>query len=75
MLIDSIIHGCISRNVKLNSYLERILLILPKFGLVRFFHILRNLNVEADKAANKGAILPLGSLNSTIYGKEMHPMP
>ena len=75
VLISIIIHGHTLRNGNLNSYLERIQILIPKFGYIKFVHILRNLNAEAEKTANHGVTLPIGSLKTTLWGQEMHPFP
>ena len=70
ILISDTIHGHKLRNAKLNSYLERIQLLLPKFSYINFYHILRSLNVEVDNVANQGVTLSIGSLKTTKWGEE-----
>ena len=43
----------------------------PKFGSIKFCHILRNISAEAGKATNSGVTLPIRSLNTTLWGHEM----
>ena len=75
MLISVVIHGDKLCNAKLNSYLERIQFMLPNFGYIKFYHILRSLNAEADNVANQGVTLPIGSLKTTMWGEESQPVP
>ena len=73
--ISATIHGHKLHNAKLNSYLERIQLLLPKFGYIKFYHILRSLNVEVDNVANQGITLSIGSLKTTKWGEESQSVP
>ena len=74
ILIISLIHDHAMHNVNLNSLLERIQTLLPKFDFVKFSHNLRNLNEDASQAANQGANLPAEILNTTAWGIEMQSM-
>jgi len=49
--------------LQLSTILRRIRSTLPKFHKISFFHILRNLNSQADMEANKGVIRSKGSLS------------
>ena len=53
--------------VHLASIIKKIRLLLPKFSKISFFHILRNLNSQADMEANLGSLCNRRSLvvNST----------
>jgi len=48
--------------IQLSNTLRKIKLILPKFHKISFYHIPRNLNSEADKEANQGALMSKRSL-------------
>ena len=75
VLINTAIHGHKLCNARLNSYLERIQLLLPKFGYIKFYHILRSLNVEVDNVANQGVTLSIGSLKTMKWGEESQSVP
>ena len=74
ILTSVVIYGHKLHNGKLNSYLERIQILLPKFGYIKFYHVLRSLNAEADNVANQGITLPNGSLNTMMWGEESQPV-
>lgn len=49
--------------LQLSIILRRIKSFLPKFHKISFYHILRNLNSQADLEANQGVLLSKGSLS------------
>ena len=51
-------------NPSLDNILQRIRNFLKDFEKVSYFHILRELNKQADYLANKACLLPLGSFSS-----------
>ena len=53
VIIEMLLHGRTSKNVKLNPCLERIRMNLVKFNSYKLFHILRNQNEEVSDVANK----------------------
>jgi len=49
-------------NATLNKILGRLKRVLQEFTIYKFYHILRNLNGEADQMANRGCSLLKGQL-------------
>ena len=59
----------------LDKILQRIQNIVKDFDMVSFYHILRELNNQADSLANKACLLPLGSFSSNGEPCLMQPLP
>ena len=51
-----------TQNIMLNNLLDKIRLLLRNFNSHKLYHVLRGLNGEADKEANRGALLETGVL-------------
>ena len=49
-------------NIFLIAIIKKILLLAAKFTAISFFHILRGLNAQADKEANKAAMMDMNTL-------------
>jgi ribonuclease HI len=62
MLIRAIAHSTKTQNAQLNNLLARICLLLQRFDSYQVFHVLRELNSEADEEANRGAKLEQGCM-------------
>ena len=62
-------------NPSLNKSLQRIQNILKAFDRVDSYHILRDLNKQADYLANKFCLLSQGSLNINGESKSFHMLP
>jgi len=62
------------QNLKLTCLIKRIQLLSRSFRKIEFFHILRTLNTEADKAANKVTLLNKGKLhvNNDVRWAHLH---
>ena len=59
----------------LDKILQRIQNFMKDFEKVSSFHILRELNKQADLMANKTCLLPLGSFSSNGDSCIMQPIP
>ena len=59
----------------LDKILHRIQNFMKDFEKVSSFHILRELNKQADLMANKACLLPLGSFSSNGDSCIMRPIP
>ena len=59
----------------LDKILQRIRNFLKDFEKVSSFHILRELNKQADYVATKAYLLPLGSFSSNGDSCTMQPLP
>ena len=64
MLISAIIRSSKTQSAQLNNLLARIRLLLKRLDSYQVFHVLRELNKEADEEANKGALLEQGRMNT-----------
>jgi ribonuclease HI len=62
LLIQAMITTPKSSNLKLTNLVKRIHLLSHSFQKIEFFHILRSLNSEADREANKETLLNKGDL-------------
>ena len=62
LLIQALITPTKVNNLKLARLLKRIQLLTRSFQKIKFFHILRILNTETDKVANKATLLSKGGL-------------
>ena len=60
LIIKSLNMGARFNNPSLNKALDRLKRVLQYFDSCKFYHILRNLNSEADQMANKGSVLMKG---------------
>jgi ribonuclease HI len=63
MIISAIIRSSKNQSAQLNNLLDKIRLLLRSFTSYKLFHVLRDLNEDADAEANRGALLAPGSLN------------
>jgi ribonuclease HI len=63
MLINAIIRSSKTQSAQLNNVLARIRLLLKRLDSYQVFHVLRELNKEADEEANRGALLAQGCMN------------
>ena len=63
LLIQAITNKKRPSHLQLAQILQRIRLLCKNFQSISFFHILRNLNSMADKAANDGSLLGRGILH------------
>ena len=63
MLIQAISNKKRPSNVQLAQIMKRIRTLYDDFHSINFYHILRNMNSMADKAANEGASLSRGILH------------
>ena len=73
-----ILHHLICRELPssfhLRQVIRRIFLLLPLFSSIEFFHVLRDLNEQADSAANEAISIGLGVLS--INGvQSLEPIP
>ena len=59
----------------LDKILHRIRNIVKDFDSVSFYHILRELNNQADSLANKACLLPLESFIPIRESCIIHPLP
>ena len=57
VIIQAIIRHSKTQSAILNNLLEKIHLLLRNFKSYKFFHVLRDLNGEADEEANRGTLL------------------
>jgi ribonuclease HI len=73
IIIQAIINHSKTQSIILNNLLDKIHLLLRNFKSYKFFHVLRDLNGEADKEANRGALLEAGVLtvNEMIESVEL----
>ena len=55
-------------NIFLTAIIKKIRLLAAKFTTISFFHILRGLNAQADKEANKAAVMDMKTL--TVNGRD-----
>ena len=62
MLIRAIAHSTKTQNAQLNNLLARKRLLLQRLDSYQVFHILRELNREADEEANRGAKMEQGHM-------------
>lgn len=62
MLISAIARSTKTQNAQLNNLLARIRLLLQRFDSYQVFHVLRELNREADEEANRGTKLEQGCM-------------
>lgn len=62
MLSSAIIRSSKNQSAQLNNLLDRIRL-LKNLDSYQLFHVLRELNKEADEEANRGALLAPGCMN------------
>jgi ribonuclease HI len=60
MLIQAIVLNRVTQNAKLNNLLAKIRLLLRGLDSFQIYHVLRELNHDADIEANKGAELEAG---------------
>lgn len=58
-----------------HSILQRIFLLIEKFENLKFFHILRALNEQVEKMANRGVQLEQGTLNKQGISTYLFPPP
>ena len=76
VIIHALNIHAIPHNMRLRHLLRKIMNLLPAFHKIKFFHILRELNGEADKAANFATRLSKGTLcineNSQIFNIPYH---
>ena len=73
-----ILHHLICRELpsssRLRQVIRRIFLLMPLFSSIEFFHVLRDLNEQADSAANEAISIGLGVLS--INGvQSLEPIP
>lgn len=66
MLIQALNTSAKIRNLKLAHLIKRIQLLPRSFRKIDFFHILRTINTEADKADNKATLLNNGDCMSIM---------
>jgi len=73
IIIQAIINHSKTQSITLNNLLDKIHLLLRNFKSYKFYHVLRDLNGEADKEANRGALLEAGVLtvNEVIESVEL----
>jgi ribonuclease HI len=62
LLIKKLNSKDLFNNASLNKMLGRLKRILHEFSSFKFYHILRNMNEEADQMANKGCTLAKGQI-------------
>jgi len=62
MLIQALVTPSKSRELKLARMIKRIILLASSFHKIEFFHILKTLNVEADRKSNKAITLGHGEM-------------
>jgi len=62
IVIKALIHQRKLKNAKLNNLLEKIQLLLGNFRSYKLYHVLRNLNEQADIEANEGVLLTAGTM-------------
>ena len=62
IIIQAINNHSKTQKTTLNNLLDKICLLLRHFKAYKFYHVLRDLNGEADKEANRGALLETGVL-------------
>jgi len=62
VIIQAIIRHSKTQSAILNNLLDNIQLLLRNFKSYKLFHVLRDLNGEADEEANRGTLLELGVL-------------
>ena len=53
LIIQAVIEGRRSKNERMERLLKRIRYMIKRFKKIEFFHVLREFNMRADKAANK----------------------
>ena len=63
LIIQELNGGSRSKKEQLARLIRRIRYKANSFRIIKFFHILRNLNVLADSAANKSITISLNELN------------
>jgi ribonuclease HI len=62
VIIQAIINHSKTQSAILNNLLDKIHLLLRNFKSYKLFHVLRDLNGEADEEANRGTLLEPGVL-------------
>jgi ribonuclease HI len=62
MLISAIARSTKNQGAKLNNLLARIRLLLQGLDSLQVFHVLWELNKDADEEANRGAVLAQGRM-------------
>jgi ribonuclease HI len=62
VIIQALNIHALPHNMRLRHLIRKIMNLLPAFHKIKFFHILRELNGEADKAANAATRLSKGTL-------------
>jgi ribonuclease HI len=62
LIIQALILHNPVKQTKLQHILEKIHLLLKRLRTFQLFHVLRDLNEQADEEANRGAILSIGEL-------------
>ena len=62
MLISAIARSTKNQGEKLNNFLARIRLLLQGLDSLQVFHVLWELNKDADEEANRGAVLAQGRM-------------
>ena len=74
LLIQALIRGCKGKNERNVRLINRIRAKAKLFRSIKFYHILRELNVLADLAANKSMVVGINELivNSTV-SKDIPP--
>ena len=53
LIIQAVSGGRRSKNERMERLLKRIRYMIKRFRKIEFYHVLRELNMKADKAANK----------------------
>jgi ribonuclease HI len=62
IIIQALSYKNLTRHMRLRQILQKIKLLMTTFHCIQLFHILRELNGEADKEANKAVFLSKGVL-------------
>ena len=75
MLVKTLNTAVTFNNSLLNVILQRIKTTLKCFDSVESYHILRGLNKFADSLANKGCLLPQGTLSIDGEPNVFHHIP
>jgi hypothetical protein len=63
IIIQAIIKQSTTQSIQLNNLLDKIHLLLRNLNIYHCYHVLRDLNRNVDKEANKGVLLDAGDLS------------
>jgi len=75
LIIQALVTSHLPKQLKLKHLIRKIRALLSSFNLVKFYHVLRTLNGEADHAANVASTMNKGSLRLNVDDELHAPLP